>query len=178
MEEKQQFKDKSGDKKHFTIVPNMIVNGYSAVESGIYLYIKKVAGENGPFFRPASKVASELKISKPFYLKVLKKLIKDGRLKFIGWKEGKTHPVKIYEVVDIWGENLGRYKKKGKLKNASLGKKGKLKNFSKVNNVTTTKNPLEEKPLNKEPIIIDKNNLRRLNGLKAGFVKKTSMPVL
>ena len=33
--------DESGDKEFFTIIPNIIINSYSAIESGVYSYIKK-----------------------------------------------------------------------------------------------------------------------------------------
>ena len=121
--EEEKYIDKTGDKKHFTQIPNMIVNGYSALESGVYLYIKKKTGEDGSFFESANKTAKNLKISKPYYLKIRNKFESDGILKFAGWKEGKTHPVKVYEVVDIWGINMGIYKKKGQLKNLSLREK-------------------------------------------------------
>lgn len=149
-EEKQQFIDKSKDKKWMTIIPNLIVNGYSGIEAGVYLYIKKRAGEEGQFFETAKNAAKKLKISKPTYLKIRDKLERDGRIKFVGWKESKTHPIKVYEVVDIWGENLGRYKKKGKNKNLSLGRKVKIKTLERSKIDTQKKNPIEKEPIIKK----------------------------
>ena len=173
--EKQKFKDKSSDKKYFTTVPNMIVNGYSAVESGVYLYIKKRAGENGQLFETAGKIAKSLKISKPTYLKIRNKFEKDGIIKFVGWKEGKTHPVKVYEVVDIWGINMGRYEKKGKKENLSFREKGKLKNFRKVKNTTTNNNPLEEKLNTNKNQLLTKFKNFNLDDERRKLVNKMTM---
>jgi len=147
-DEKQLFKDKSEDRKYLTITPNIIINGYSAIESGVYTYIKKRAGENGQFFETAFNTAKTLKISKPTYLKIRNTLEKDNRIKFVGWKKGKTHPIKIYEIVDIWKENINQYENKRKVKNTTTSQKERSKILplerSKID--TQKKNPLEEEP--------------------------------
>lgn len=155
MENNQQFKDKSGDKKFFTITPNMIINGYSATESGAYTYAKKRAGEENKFFESAENTAKRLKISKPTWLKIRDKFVRDKVFRFIGWKQGKTHPIKVFEIIDIWGKNVEKYR------DNSVGskKKGKNKNLSsrirKVKNTTTNKNHIK-----KEPIINDIKKLK------------------
>jgi len=138
----QEFVDKSGDKEFFTVVPNIIVNGYNATESGVYLYIKRKCGEAGQFYESAEQSAKNLGISKPTFLKIRKKLIEDGRLKFVGEKKTKGHPVKVFEVIDIWQENSKKYRKN---KNESSNTvKNKTKIPSKID--TQKKNQYKEEP--------------------------------
>lgn len=149
--EKQLFKDKSEDRKYLTITPNIIINGYSATESGVYTYIKKRAGEDGQFFETAFNTAKSLKISKPTYLKIRNILEKDNRIKFAGWRRGKTHPIKIYEIVDIWKENVNQYKEKRKVKNTTTSpfiqkERSKIEPLERSKIDTQKKNPLEEEP--------------------------------
>jgi len=147
-EEKQLFKDRSGDREYYTVTPNIIINGYSAVESGVYAYIKKRAGEDGQFFETAFNTARALKISKPTYLRIRNVLEKDNRIKFVGWRRGKTHPVKIYEVVDIWPENIKHYEER-KVKNTTTSSKegSKIEPLERSKIDTQKKNPIEEEPI-------------------------------
>ena len=107
----QEFIDKSGDKEFFTVIPNIIVNGYNAVESGVYLYIKRRCGEEGQFYETQQETCKKLGISRPTYRKILQKLEQDGRIRTVGWKKYKTHPVRVYEICNIWEENKARYGK-------------------------------------------------------------------
>jgi len=115
-EEFTQFIDDSKDKKYFTITPNIIINGYSATESGVYSYIKKCAGENGIFNETQENTAKKLGINIKKYRRILNKLEKDQRIKKIGTKVFKTHPVVIYQITDIWKENVENYKKRNRSK--------------------------------------------------------------
>lgn len=109
MSENISFIDNSGDKDYFTMIPNVIVNGYNAIESGVYLYIKRKAGEDGEWFESKENTAKKLGISDNYFRKILRKLEVDKRIVCIGTKIVKTSPVKIYRICDIWKENSLQY---------------------------------------------------------------------
>ena len=146
MEEQQQFEDKSGDRKYYVSLPNLIINGYTATESGVYSYIKRKSGENGEYFESAEKTSKNLHISKPTFLKIRAKLVKDGRLRFLGLKKTSGYPVKRFEVTDIWKENMIQY---GKSKNKNAIQDS-VKNTTTIASKIDTqkKNLSEEEPTN------------------------------
>ena len=155
MEDKeyQEFKDESGDRKYFAMVPYLITNGYNATTSGVYAYIKRRCGEDGGlFFEVKTNVCKKLKISYPTYKKIIDKLMKDGRIEFVGTKVFKTSPVKIYKIVDIWKENILAYEKR-ELKNIKPSFNRELKNMQS----TELKNTESKKKQYKEDYSISKD---------------------
>jgi len=150
--EKIQFKDESGDKEFFTIIPNIIVNGYSLKESGVYLYIKKKAGEKGEFYETKTETCKKLGISYPTFKRILKILEKDGRIEFAGRRVLKTSPVNVYKVKDIWKENIEYYKRELKNKQSSPEKE---KESEKICNPESEKICNQRRTNNKEePILL------------------------
>ena len=70
--------DKSGDRKYFTIVPNYIVNHSTIYEQAIYLYMKRVAGEEGSCWESPKNIAKKLGIAPGTVRKYQKELVKRG----------------------------------------------------------------------------------------------------
>ena len=109
--EKFEVLDQSGDHKYFTMIPNCIVNGSTAMEQALYIQLKRYAGESGKCFVSARTLAKKMGSSHSTVFKYLEKLIARGWIR----KEGSMHtgarPANCYSVVDIWKENVGRYEK-------------------------------------------------------------------
>ena len=150
--EQQQFIDKTGDKKYFTIIPNMIVNGYTATESGVYLYIKRKAGENGKFYERARVSAKKLKLNTQTFRKIRDRLVRNGKLEYVGGRKetgnqrGGKQTTKIFKVIDIWEENVKTYRG-GENKTTLEPKEVQNEAGKGVQNEATKKNPLKEEPI-------------------------------
>jgi DNA-binding MarR family transcriptional regulator len=108
---KYSFLDKTNDKKYFTIIPNLVINGSSAYEQALYLTMKRIAGEHGTCFASQNTLAKKLHVSQWTISKTLIKLLERGWIKKLGLKKGKTRPVTEYEITDIWVENVNQYEK-------------------------------------------------------------------
>ena len=108
---KYKISDKSSDKKYFTMIPNLVVNGSSAYEQALYLTMKRITGEHGTCFASQTTLAKKLHVSQWTVSKTLIKLLKRGWIKKIGLKKTKTRPVTEYQITDIWVENVNQYKK-------------------------------------------------------------------
>lgn len=121
-EEINQFIDKTNDRKYFTITPNIIINGYDAKTSGVYSYMKMRAGENGQFYESQEKSSKKLNIDRKTLRKIYQRLEKNERIKCVGAKVIKTHPVKVYEITDIWRENIQNYEKRNEEKTPASSK--------------------------------------------------------
>jgi len=152
-EEINQFTDGSRDKEYFTITPNIIINGYSATESGVYTYIKKRAGEYGKFYERVKVSAKKLKLDPKTFRKIRDKFVRDNRLKYIGERketaiqQGGRQAVKVFRVTDIWRENIKTYK--GGENIPTLKQKGRENTPSKGReNLTPNKNPIKKEPIN------------------------------
>lgn len=117
MQNKFKVTDESGDRKYFTIIPNYIVNHSTVYEQSIYLYMKRVAGENGTCWMSAKTIADHLKIARNTVKKYRQELVKRGWLKAVGTKKtGATNQSTIeYKIVDLWDINNKHYQnnKKG-----------------------------------------------------------------
>lgn len=143
-----QFEDESGDKQYFAIIPYIIINGYTAEESGVYAYIKRKCGESkgGTWFETKSEVAKKLGISPKTFRKILRKLEKGKRIIKVGTKILKTSPIDVYKITDIWKENVLAYQKKRK------GKKTSLSNETKREGEKRPLREGEKRPPKKNPI--------------------------
>lgn len=101
--------DESNDKKYFTIIPNYIINHSSIYEQGLYLFMKRVAGENGFYYMTEETTCKQLQIGIKKYRKSLEYLLNHKWIEFVGMTAGKTRPVKTYKVNDIWKLNTNYY---------------------------------------------------------------------
>lgn len=151
-EEINQFIDETNDRKYFTITPNIIINGYSATESGVYSYIKKKTGDDGEFYERVKVSAKKLKLDPKTFRKIRDKFVKDGRLKYIGERkettdqQGGKQAVKVFRVTDIWKENIKNYK--GRENTPTPDPKGRENTLSKGReNLTPNKNPFKKEPI-------------------------------
>lgn len=108
------FEDKGGDKKYFTMLPNIILNHSSANDQALYCQLKKHAGENGVCFVSERNLMAKLDIGDKALKKSFKYLLDRGWIKFEGLKDvmtkGGPQKVKSYSVVDIWSMNVDHYK--------------------------------------------------------------------
>ena len=103
--------DRSGDRKYFTIVPNYIVNHSTVYEQAIYLYMKRVAGEEGSCWESPINIAGKLGVDPKTIRKYQKKLVERGWIEVIGTHR-KTKPTIEYKIIDLWGLNARYYAKK------------------------------------------------------------------
>ena len=110
--------DKSGDRKYFTIVPNYIVNHSTIYEQAIYLYMKRVAGEEGSCWESPKNIAKKLGIAPGTVRKYQKELVKRGWIEVVGTHR-KTKPTIEYRIVDLWELNTRYYAEKTKEKERS-----------------------------------------------------------
>ena len=69
---KNKYKDKSGDKRYFTMIPNYIANHSSANDQALYFQMKRLAGDNETCYASEKYFKDRLKIGS----KALKKSIK------------------------------------------------------------------------------------------------------
>jgi len=69
MEQKDKYIDKSGDKKYFTQIPNMIVNHSTAYEQSLYLVMKRLAGEGGSCYASLNFLAEKMGVHKTTFQK-------------------------------------------------------------------------------------------------------------
>lgn len=130
MEEKNiYFEDNSGDKKYFTMLPNIILNHSTAVDQALYCQLKKHAGENGICFVSERNLMEKLGVGRFALQKSFKYLLGREWIKYEGLKDvmsqGGVQKVKSYSVVDIWGLNLQNYQ--GAVKTTPLSDKVPLK---------------------------------------------------
>ena len=111
--------DESGDRKYFTIIPNYIVNHSTPYEQAIYLFMKRVAGENGTCWTSAQEIARKLGCSRNTITKYRNKLVKRGWIQKVGHKKvgATSQTVLEFKIVDLWELNNEFYAKKGKVSN-------------------------------------------------------------
>lgn len=114
--------DKSGDRKYFTIIPNYIVNHSTVYEQAIYLYMKRVAGEEGTCWMSAMEIAKRLDCSRNTVAKYQQKLVERGWIEIIGKRAtGETNQQTIeYRIIDLWSLNVRHYEEKSKRSTAEL----------------------------------------------------------
>lgn len=134
MEEKEiYFQDKSGDKKYFTMLPNIVLNHSTANDQALYCQLKKHAGENGLCFVSERNLMTKLVIGEKALKTSFAYLLKRNWIKFEGLKDvmtqGGPQKVKSYSVVDIWEENIINYEGASKsvpLESKVLSKEAKV----------------------------------------------------
>jgi len=112
---KNSYKDESGDKQYFTIIPNYIANHSSANDQALYFQMKRIAGEkegvcyaSEKYFKDKLKIGSKA-LKKSIQYLLDNKWIQDAGIQEMETKGGiqKSH---LYIVKDIWGMNVNYYK--------------------------------------------------------------------
>lgn len=101
--------EETPDRNYFTIIPNYIVNHSTIYEQGIYLVMKRIAGESGKCFASHQSIADRSGTSRPTVSRTIKKLLKRDWLRETGNKIGKTLSTKEYQIVDLWELNSKYY---------------------------------------------------------------------
>ena len=120
--------DDSHDRKYFTIVPNYVLNHSSAIDKGLYLDMKRKAGENGLCFMTEETMCRRNGIGDKQLHKSLKYLVENKWIEFVGTTPGKTRPIKTYRIVDIWRKNVEFYYDKKKPSESRVSKDNPSKN--------------------------------------------------
>jgi len=145
---KYKFEDKSGDRKHFTIVPNYILNHSSAIDKALYLEIKRAAGDDGLCFMTQETLCKKLGVGKVSLRKSLDYLIKKKWIEYTGKTAGKTRPIDTYKVNDIWKQNTEYYANKEISSKTDLSKDTtqKEKDTTQNSNMIRPETALEEEP--------------------------------
>lgn len=115
-EEKFEFRDGSGDKEYFTIVPNYVLNHSTATDQALYLQLKRLAGDGKrdycyPSFRYLKK---QLGVGEAAIKKSFKYLTEHCWIENLGKRRvmtaGGMQWVSAYKVNDIWKQNVEFYK--------------------------------------------------------------------
>lgn len=107
--------DESGDKKYFTMVPNYVLNHSGAIEQGLYLQMKRYAGENGSCYASGRTLRKQLKIGIKAYRTALKYLLEHDWVylkgKQLAHTTGGDQLLDVYGVRDLWKLNSEHYDK-------------------------------------------------------------------
>lgn len=107
--------DENGDRKYFTMLPNIVLNHSTATDQALYAQLKKFAGENGIAYPSAITLMKKLGISRNTLKKSFGYLLERGWIKSKGYREvstdGGIQKVKAYSIVDIWGLNAKEYER-------------------------------------------------------------------
>lgn len=170
MEEQIKFKDKSGDKEFFTIIPNYICNHSTANDQALYLQMKKYAGEDdgGKCFATEQTLMGKLGIGKKAFNKSLEYLLNRKWITFIGKTAGKTRPIKTYKINNIWHLNSDYYRKISAESTLSIEKDKFQKEgdkFQKQHKISA-ESTVEEEPYKQEPNKIAISNEIAWNTIK------------
>lgn len=111
--QKIKVEDESGDRKYFTIIPNLVLNHSTATAQALYMQLKRLAGERGVAYPGSRYLMDKLGISQPTLRKELRYLLEKGWIEFAGEKEistdGGRQKVTSYRVVDLWELNARHY---------------------------------------------------------------------
>lgn len=159
MEEDFEIKDESGDKKYFTIIPNLIANHSTANDQALYFQMKKHAGEKGECYASEKLLKAKLGIGSKALKKALTYLLSHKWITYTGEKSfmsnGGMQKRKTYIVNDIWKMNNDFYSKgvserellkdKGVSESNSRGVQKEAKGVS----LEQQRRTIEEEPYNK-----------------------------
>ena len=107
------FSDDSGDKKYFTMVPNVILNHSTAIDQAVYLQMKRYGGEKGECFVSKRKLMKKLGIGWKTLKKSINYLLDKSWISCCGVKlvetPGGKQEITKYKVNDIWKLNIEHY---------------------------------------------------------------------
>jgi len=109
------FKDESGDREHFTIIPNYIANHSTAIDQSLYFQMKKHAGENGECFVSKRNLMKKMGIGKATLNKSIKYLLDHKWICEKGFRivntAGGEQAIQVYGINNIWKMNSDYYDK-------------------------------------------------------------------
>lgn len=158
MKEDIYIEDESGDKKYFTMLPNLILNHSTAIDQALYCQLKKFAGENVVAFPSATTLMKKLGVTRNTIKKSINYLVKRGWIKEDGKREvmtsGGKQFVTAYKIIDIWKLNVEHYEKDYQNKidlNEGVSTGGVNRGCQ---NSATNKNHLEEEPSKEDGVAI------------------------
>lgn len=111
------YEDKSGDKKYFTIIPNLIANHSSANDQSLYFQMKKIVGDNeGVCYASEKYFKDKMKIGSKALKKSIKYLLDHKWIEDVGMQKIKTkggvQKSHLYIIKDIWKMNIDYYESK------------------------------------------------------------------
>lgn len=101
--------DKSGDKKYFTQIPNMIVNHSTAYEQSLYLIMKRIAGEGGDCYASLNFLAKKMGVHKTTISKTITKLLKRKWIAEAEKTKVKGGYTRTFIIIDLWPRNIKEY---------------------------------------------------------------------
>jgi hypothetical protein len=169
-----QIEDQSGDRKYFTVVPNYIINHSSVIDQGLYLYMKRKAGEKGVCFVTQTTMCKDLRIGKDKLTASLNYLLKHEWIKLVGKTPSKTRPINTYKVIDIWELNIKHYMEKKKSPKSALSlfkEKDKTQIRTKISSETAH---IRRTNIKEEPI---KNQSEPVGSVVKFYKKRTIEPI-
>ena len=192
MEKENKIIDKSGDKKYFTQIPNMIVNHSIAYEQSLYLIMKRLAGEGGHCYASLNFLAKKMGVDKKTVSKTITKLLKRKWVEETDKTKVKGGYVRTFVIIDLWKLNMENYEggvqvptsKGGSVEDGSgcqIPESGCQKDTSKNSNNIYNKNGVFNKFLNERRVIPigdppdrkpDLAGLKKYRNLKAPLLKK------
>ena len=129
--ENLEIQDESGDKDHFTIIPNYIANHSSAIDQALYFQMKKYAGSKGKCYVSKKTLMEKLQIGNFKLSKSINYLLEHKWIEYVGktivQTSGGPQEVDSYKIIDIWKLNSDYYEKlKGASRLEHLKTKGLL----------------------------------------------------
>jgi hypothetical protein len=103
--------NKSGDKKYFTMTPNMIIDEAKPRELALYIHLKRIAGDHGTCYVSRRNQTVKFKMDHRTISRELKTLIAKGWVVDLGMKNMPEHGQKVREVAiaDLWQSNMAQY---------------------------------------------------------------------
>jgi hypothetical protein len=144
------FVDESGDKNHFTIIPNYIANHSTAIDQALYFQMKKHAGEKGECFASEKTLMSKMSIGRKALKKSITYLLGHKWITLKGMKlistKGGEQLIKVYSINDIWKLNSDFYHK-GVAERTGVSERavgGSQKNIKGVAERAPNKNPMNK----------------------------------
>lgn len=109
--------DGKGDRKHFTMIPNYILDHGVHWDREVYIQIKRIAGEDGTCWKVQRRLAKQCGISVNRLKKSIRNLVENGWIKCVRMKPVRTsgglQRVNEYSVADVWNMNADFYASKG-----------------------------------------------------------------
>jgi hypothetical protein len=109
MEQKYKFKDNSGERKYFSMIPHYIVNHSTAYEQSLYLIMKRIAGEDGSCYASLNTLSKMMGVHKTTTSKTIKKLLERNWIKEIEPIMVKGGHVRQFSIVDLWKKAINFY---------------------------------------------------------------------
>ena len=107
--DKDKYIDKSGDKKYFTQIPNMIVNHSTAYEQSLYLIMKRIAGEGGYCYASLNFLAGKMGVDKTTVSKIMYSLLKRKWIEETDKTKIRGGSVRTFIIIDLWPLNIKLY---------------------------------------------------------------------